>query len=42
MADSFAKYSWQNFVENLDKFRSKRVGKVKIHHLGMERAPAKN
>ena len=39
MAEGFAKYSARNFAKKLDKFRSTRVGKVKIPHLVMERAP---
>ena len=39
MAEDFAKYSARNFTKKLDKFRSKRVGTVKIRHLVMERAP---
>ena len=39
MAEGFAKYSARNFAKKSDKFRSKRVGTVKIRHLVMERAP---
>ena len=39
MAEGFAKYSARNFAKKLDKFRSKRVGTVKILYLVMERAP---
>ena len=39
MVEGFAKYSARNFLKKLDKFRSKRVGTVKIRHLVMERAP---
>ena len=39
MAEGFAKYSTRNFPKKLDKFRSKRVGIVKIRHLVMEIAP---
>ena len=39
MVEGFAKYSVRNFAKKLDKFRSKRVGTVKIRHLVMERAP---
>ena len=38
-AEGFTKYSTRNFAKRLDKFRSKRVGTVKIRHLVMERAP---
>ena len=37
MAKGFAKYSSRNLAKKLDKFRSKRVGTVKIRHLIMER-----
>ena len=30
IVEGFAKYTAQNFAKNLDKFRIKRVGKVKI------------
>ena len=39
MAEGFAKYSARNFAKRLDKFRSKRVGTVKVRHLVIERAP---
>ena len=39
MVEGFAKYSARNFAKELDKFRSKREGTVKIRHLVMERAP---
>ena len=39
MAEGFAKSSARNFAKKLDKFRSKRVGTVKIRHLDMERTP---
>ena len=39
MAEVFAKYSERNFAKKLDKFRSKRVGTVKIRHLVTEIAP---
>ena len=39
MVEGYAKYSARNFEKKLDKFRSKRVGTVKIRHLVMERAP---
>ena len=39
MAKGFAKYSSRNLAKKLDKFRSKRVGTVKIRHLVIERAP---
>ena len=39
MVEGFAKYSEQNFTKKLDKFRSKRVGTVKIRHLIMKRVP---
>ena len=41
MAKGFAKYSARNFAKKLDKFRSKRVGTVKMRHLQlvMEGAP---
>ena len=39
MVEGFARYILQNFTKKLEKFRSKRVGTVKIHHLVMERAP---
>ena len=39
MGEGFAKYSVQNFSRKLDKYRSKKVGTVKIWHLVMERAP---
>ena len=39
MVEGFAKYSARNFEKKFDKFRSKRVGTVKIRHLVMERAP---
>ena len=38
MTEGFAKYSSQNFAKNWDKFRSKKVGTVKICHLDLERA----
>ena len=34
MVEGFAKYSAQNFAEKLDKFRSKRIGTVKIRSYG--------
>ena len=39
MAEGFAKYLARDFAINLDKFRSKRVGTVKINHFVLERAP---
>ena len=39
MDEGFAKYSARNFAKKLDKFRSKRVGTVKIRHLVTERVP---
>ena len=39
MVKGFRKYSARNFAKKLDKFRSKRIGTVKIRHLVMERAP---
>ena len=39
MVEGFAKYSARNFAKKLDKFRSKRVGTMKIHNLVLERAP---
>ena len=39
MAKCFAKYSARNFAKKLYKFKSKRVGTVKIRHLVLERAP---
>ena len=32
MAEGFAKYSARNFAKKFDKFRSKKVGTVKISH----------
>ena len=37
MYEGFAKYSARNFDKRLDKFRSKRVGTVKVRHLDTER-----
>ena len=39
MVEGFAKYSAGNLAKKLDKFRSKRVGTMKIRHLVMERVP---
>ena len=39
MAEGFAKYSSGNFTKKLDKFRSRRVGTLRILHLVMERVP---
>ena len=39
MVEGFAKYSAGNFAKKLDKFRSKRVGTVKIRHFVMDKAP---
>ena len=38
MVEGFAKYSGRNFAKMLDKFRRKRKGTVKNHHLVVERA----
>ena len=39
MVKGFAKYSMRNFAKKLDKFRSKRVGTVKIRLLVIEGVP---